>query len=463
VKVSETFVKCSILKLHYTLYTKKRKYHSVFKERRRKMKRNKTLRIVTILTLALFALSLLSTVQLANAYTFPRSVDVALVPGPTCINGGALYIGSSWPDSLDFNFTNLSPVTIADENVDDPLTDFDTVMIMAPQLGYYGNPTWATLWADTDFNTRITDFVNGGGKLIIYVSEISSSYYSAFSDFLIPFTIVNPGQTGSSGGTIDNIEDDTLSSSDAVADTYPSGNGSYIDLSRLTSSTDAVGDASVMTTVDPGWYIDMTAINIAQDGGPVHTYGFYGDGLIIFNGLDIDYGSQSYPPSNAAGRNAIQMVWWRELCGQELGAGQSVSGLTLTPPTATNAVGTTHTVTATVKDSINNPVSGVVVNFTIVSGPNVGMVGADTTDTNGEATFSWSSAAEGTDTVEAAINGAIGAAPITTTATKTWYITPNNVIPEVPLGTLAAFAVMFVGLASFAAKGKIHKSPKLQK
>jgi hypothetical protein len=408
-------------------------------------------------------LTLLSSVQFASAYTFPRSVNVALVPGPSCRNGGALYVGSTWPDGLDFNFVNLSPATIADENEVDPLANFDTVMIMSTELGYSGNPTWATLWADTDFNSRITDFVDNGGKLIIYVSEISSTYYSAFSDFLIPFSIVNPGQTGSSGGTIVNIDDDTLSSSDSVADTYPSGLGSYINLSTLTAGTDAVGDASVMTTVDPGWYIDMTAINIRQDGGPVHTYGFYGDGLIIFNGLDLDYGSQAYPPSNSAGRNAIQMIWWRELCGQDLGEGQSVSGLTLTPATATNPVGTEHTVTALVKDKLNDPVPGVLVSFEILSGPNAGATGSATTDANGEATFSWSSSTDGVDTVQASITVTpVGAAPIeiTTTATKTWYLVPNNVIPEVPFGTVAITATMMIGLAVFYTKRR-SKTPKL--
>ena len=321
------------------------------------------------------------------------------------------------------------------------------------------NFDFASYWSDTDFSSRITNFVAGGGKLIIYVSE-TYYYPDAFADFIVPFTMENPGQTGSSGGTLINIADDTLSSSNDAADTYPNGLQSYIDLPAVVSQTDAVGDLTVMTNpVDPGWYIDMTGINVYEQGGPAHAYAFYGDGLIIYNGLDIDDAGSSEAPNNSNGDHAIQMVWWRELCGQDLGAGQSVSGLTLSPATATNPVGTTHTVTALVKDSINDPVPGVLVTFEILTGPSASVTGTATTDANGEATFSWSSSSDGIDTIQASIATDAGA-PITTTATKTWYVVPDNVIPEVPLGTAAITATMMIGLAVFYAKRRV-KTPKL--
>jgi hypothetical protein len=279
------------------------------------MKRNKTIRLITILALALFALSLLSTsIKPANALVFPRSSNVALVPGPNCINGGTLYTGSSWPDvppNSGFTFTNLSPNSIRDDAVD-PIAagGYDTVMLMT------ANFVFASYWADADFQSRITSFVNGGGKLIIYTSERLND----FSGFIYPFTVNFPGATGSLGGTLNNIADDTLSSSNPA-------DASYINLGLITAQTDAVQDTQVMTSNDPNWYVDMYGINANNVGGPAHTYAFYGAGLIIYNGLDVDYGSQSYPPSNAAGRNAIQMIWWRELCGQDIGPGQSVSGL----------------------------------------------------------------------------------------------------------------------------------------
>ena len=419
------------------------------------MKKDNKLRIVTALVLSLFALSLFSVnVQLAKAYTFPRSVNVALVPNNHSSHGGYLYeLATGWPDGGTFSFTDLSPTAIADGSSANPLTAYDTVMLMSTNFDF------ASYWSDPDFSSRITNFVAGGGKLIIYVSE-TYYYPDAFANFIVPFTMENPGQTGSSGGTLINIADDTLSSSDAAADTYPNGLQSYIDLQAIVSQTDAVGDLTVMTNpVDPAWYIDMTGINVYQQGGPAHAYAFYGDGLIIYNGLDIDDASPSEQPNNSNGDHAIQMVWWRELCGQELGAGQSVSGLTLTPADATNPVDTMHTVTATVKDSINNPVPGVLVTFEILTGPSASVTGTATTDANGEATFSWSSSSAGIDTIQASIATDAGV-PITTTATKTWYIRPDNVIPEVPLGTAAITATLLVGLAVFYTK-KRQKTLKL--
>jgi len=154
------------------------------------MKRNKMIRTVTFLAFALFALSLLSSnVQLASAYTFPRSSNVALVPNNHCVRGGYLYtstVPTNWPDGVAFSFTNLDEDVIADGSVADPLTAYDTVMLMSSNFDF------ATYWADTDFSSRITDFVAGGGKLIIYVSE---TYYwpDAFANFIVPFTMVNPG------------------------------------------------------------------------------------------------------------------------------------------------------------------------------------------------------------------------------------------------------------------------------
>jgi hypothetical protein len=404
-----------------------------------KMKRNKMIRVVTMFVIAFFAFGLFT--NSTHALVFPRSSNVAMVPNNASNNGGDLYVGSSWPDSPGFTFTNLSPVAIADGTQPDPITagSYDTVVLMLMDFNF------ATYWADSDFSSRILNFVNGGGKLILYTSESS---VASFSTFVYPFTVDTPGQTGSSGGTLVNIADDTLSSSNT-------SDASYIDLALIVSQTDAVGDLNVMTSLDSHWYIDMTGINVNNVGGPAHTYAFYGAGLIIFNGLDIDYTMYSSGPSNANGYDAINMIWWRELCGQTLGPGQSVSGLTLTPATATNDVGVMHTVTALVKDTINNPIPSVVVNFTIISGPNAGLVGSATTDSNGEATFSWTSLAVGTDTVQASVVNAAGA-PVTTTATKDWVI-PSNVIPEVPFGTIAGLAAMCVALVGFAARGKIRK------
>jgi hypothetical protein len=366
---------------------------------------------IRILTLTLIVLFIVGTLCTAQALNFPKSSKVAMVPSNTCSSGGGLYVGSSWPNGDSFTFTNLAPSTIADGNIANPITagGFDTVVLMATNFNF------ASYWTDTDFNTRITDFVYNGGKLIIYTSETNSA--TEFSAFIYPFAVDTPGATGSRSGTLTNLVDDTLSSSEPT-------DATYVDLAKITSDTDAVGDLTVMTSYDAHWYIDLFGINVNHVGGPAHTYAFYGSGIIIFNGLDVDYTGNSYPPSNANGRSALSMLWYNELRAQTLGPSQNVNGLTLTPATATNDVGTSHTVTATVKNTQNNdPIPNILVTFTITSGPNMGTTGTATTDANGQATFTWSSSSAGTDTIQGSIPNSNANGPaITSTAEKTWVV-----------------------------------------
>jgi hypothetical protein len=80
------------------------------------------------------------------------------------------------------------------------------------------------------------------------------------------------------------------------------------------------------------------------------------------------------------------------------------ANLTLAPLTATNPVGTTHTVTATATSVSGSPVAGATVTFTVISGPNMGTTGTDVTDASGVATFTYTdSGGAGTDTIQANI------------------------------------------------------------
>ncbi|MBI5105879.1 MAG: Ig-like domain-containing protein [Solirubrobacterales bacterium] len=96
--------------------------------------------------------------------------------------------------------------------------------------------------------------------------------------------------------------------------------------------------------------------------------------------------------------------------------------LSLDPPEATNPVGTQHTVTATVTNPDDTPRSGVEVSF-VVTGANAGASGtcvpADCkTDASGNVTFTYTGAAAGDDTINAAIT--IDGSRQTATAAKTW-------------------------------------------
>jgi hypothetical protein len=96
-----------------------------------------------------------------------------------------------------------------------------------------------------------------------------------------------------------------------------------------------------------------------------------------------------------------------------------VSDITLTPATATNPVGGSHTVTATVKKS-GVVQSGVHVSFSVESGPNVGKTGTGTTNASGQTTFTYTdTGGAGTDQISASFTDATGALQ-KATATKIW-------------------------------------------
>jgi hypothetical protein len=82
----------------------------------------------------------------------------------------------------------------------------------------------------------------------------------------------------------------------------------------------------------------------------------------------------------------------------------------LSPASATAVELGSHTVTAKAESTGGSPVPGATVNFTILTGPNAGLTGTDTTDADGLATFTYADAGPegttGTDRIQAAI-GAI--------------------------------------------------------
>ncbi len=105
----------------------------------------------------------------------------------------------------------------------------------------------------------------------------------------------------------------------------------------------------------------------------------------------------------------------------------------LDPPTATNPVGTTHTVTATVsKEGV--PQTGVLVTFS-VSGANAGATGtcvpADCrTNAAGEVSFTYTGANAGNDTITASFVDAQGRT-VTGTAGKLWVVVAKVSIDDV--------------------------------
>jgi hypothetical protein len=99
--------------------------------------------------------------------------------------------------------------------------------------------------------------------------------------------------------------------------------------------------------------------------------------------------------------------------------------ITLDPATSSNPIGTSHTVTATVFDTLG-PFVGDTVSFEITAGPDAGDNGAAATDSAGEATFTFTNSPPdpGTDTIVATVHSDDG--PVSATASKEFFNTPPD-------------------------------------
>lgn len=368
--------------------------------------------------------------QAAQAAT--RSSEVAYMGSLGILNGGTLPgIATPIPAAFTaFSFHQVTRTTLSLANLVGGAVcggaACDTLVLnMASSSGSGGlQCSAANLTAAQKID--INQFVLQGGKLIIYDSECSPQDYSWLA---YPFTTSNPGATGSQSGTLTIVEDNVLSSA-VAADPH------YINAALMTSQTDAVGDMNVMVTRNPNWCLDMSGTNVRQVTGPVHTYARYGAGLMIYNGMDVDYMPGTTPPDATTGPRNLAKVWLQELQAPfdpsplaDLPCGATVVGINLTPGTATNNLSlgqTSHTVTASLKDLLNNPEPGHLMVFTVTAGPNAGAQGICspancTTGADGLVSFQYlSNASLGTDTIKVCTQDNVGVEICSQPVTKTW-------------------------------------------
>ena len=121
-----------------------------------------------------------------------------------------------------------------------------------------------------------------------------------------------------------------------------------------------------------------------------------------------------------------------------------ISDITLSPDEDTNPLGTDHTVTALVEED-GSPVVGVDVTFEIVAGPNVGDGGVDTTDANGEATFTYTGdGGIGTDIIEATFIDSLGRTQRSNRVVKRWEKPKGPVCNGVPATIVGTDAGEFI-------------------
>jgi hypothetical protein len=342
---------------------------------------------------------------LANPHT-GQSVNVVLIGGPSVINGGTFPTNFTAAEG-PFTFTTMSPLAVSPAS----LAPFDTALLnVAGSNVMRCNINNLTVSQKQD----IVNFVAAGKKLIIYDSECVPQNYSWLP---FAFTTSNPGAMGATG-TLTIVEENYLSSAN-LASTH------YIDANFLGHSTDAIGDMNVMTTFDSHWCLDMTGTNALHVSGPVHTYTKYpaatDAGLIIYNGMDVDYLSAT---GTTGGSGWLRKVWLQELQQpfnpSGLACGFVVTGITLTPASATNVVGTPHTVTATLSDLLGQPQPNIPVTIEVTAGPHAGISALGLTNGAGQLSFAYTGVTPGTDTIVASFTPAGGGLIQSQPATKTW-------------------------------------------
>lgn len=364
-------------------------------------------------------------VQAAN-----QSTNVAIIGTSAVSNGGC------FPTTVDgftsFNFFNINRTLVTLANLSPGgvcgAAGCDTVLLNVSSSTYYGGvgcnvATNLSAQAKAD----LISFVAQGGKLIIYDSECSPQDYSWLP---YPFTTTNPGATGSKTGVLTIVEENVLSSASSLS-------AYYINAAQLISQTDAIGDMNVMVTYNPNWCLDMSGTNVYKKTGPVHTYARYGNGLIIYNGWDMDYNACATPPSTTGAGN-ISKTWHQELMTPfnptpiaALPCGVTVVGINLTPTTASNDLGMKdyeHTVIAHLTDLLNTPQQNILVTFT-VTGTNAGAYGTCSpancqTDANGNVFFTYGNTnhLKGQDTITACFVNQAQQTICSQGATKTWVM-----------------------------------------
>jgi outer membrane protein OmpA-like peptidoglycan-associated protein len=126
----------------------------------------------------------------------------------------------------------------------------------------------------------LVDWVYSGGKLIIQDSDDCTKTDYSFLPYA--FTTSNPGAQGAKGGNLVLVESNTLGSRDKNSPDFVDVQGYVADRGQQ------LGDANVVITQDPHWCGHLYGTNVLNQNGFEQVYAPFGQGLIIYDGLDAD-------------------------------------------------------------------------------------------------------------------------------------------------------------------------------
>jgi hypothetical protein len=334
-------------------------------------------------------------------------------------------------------------------------------------IGNNGGPTTVT---NSTFSANFTQNGGGianGGTLTLTNSTLSGNFAKdgggGIDNFDGSLTVTNSTLSGNSagdGGGIDGsgfstltVSDSTLSGNSASG----SGGGVYVSTSEVGLVVKVTAINSIFSNsvggnlvIEPGGEFvsmghnlfsdkpsvpldptDLTDTNpelgpLADNGGPTETMALLPgspaiDAGVAVAGVTTDQRGVPRPQGKAP----------------DIGAFELVTGayVLLTPVTATELVGTSQSLTATVIDPNVRPIVDVPVTFQVTAGPNTGATGTTDpangqTDANGQVTFTYSdTGGEGTDTIVATVtlpDGTKVSSPGATVLWTTFTVTNTN-------------------------------------
>jgi hypothetical protein len=315
-----------------------------------------------------------------NDTSFGASIFVDALTGQAPGSGEVgVYAPNNGPQ---VTVTNV-PLSGLDANPS-ALSGYDTVV--AYELCAIGTP------ANGPALSALNAFVNGGGKLLIFDADACSAVSSGpadWSHFIFPFATNSPGPQGASG-SYESVEPSSLTAGLALGP----------------QPGDAVGDANVFTTFDGRWSQAIAATNVNGVTGIVEAYARASSGgLAIYEGEDF---WATFGPSTHLQQvfdDMLNQSWNPD----HLPGSTSASGITLMPATQSAPIGGSATIAASVANPNGTPIGFRFVSFSVVSGPDSGTVGHDTTDSLGRAVFHLVGSGQGVDTVEATFTDVAGA------------------------------------------------------
>lgn len=363
------------------------------------------------------------------------------------INGIAISSGGTYTTASGTvtTFTDVF-VTALDSGGVGALSGYDTVMLYEVcDIGLH--PILVTA-----LNTYLS---MGFGKVVIYDADRcapSQSGTANYASFQFPFTTNNPGPRGDLTGSITLVEPESLPAT-LTRGISTGTNGGF-------PSTDAVGDSNTFSPNGQGWCSGLEGTNVnSVTGIQVGYLRTKAGGLVIYDGNDNWFTDSGTPQPNAYDKTVFDNILDQPFNPDSLPCAFPIIGVKLTPQSATNPVGTSHTVTANLTQSNGNPATGVTVSFS-VCGPNTGKTGTGTTDSRGLATFTYTdTGGAGTDNIVATFTDSSQAVHTSNTANKTWgsggIVCSGSgggsvggvLLPVDKLGLLAPF----IGLASVIA------------